>query len=217
MDGSQILTIEKLFSVPAKKLRYVLLKNEDRKVIHQFLEANYPKLKRRSVFCKKFEIECQKVYRKCYYCKKPVLMEYHYGYMENNYDESYSGDCRKCEGLQNDNDADGFEGHVSWEPNDGDDDGVFKVPIHMKMLVFGDYQYDERKYGTTENKRIDNKTFVKTDLIDILKDRTIYEIDVPKDPSLTNTQLAWYIYWSLNFEQQGKNNSPKSTLISITN
>jgi len=198
-----------LFDVPEKKLRYVLLKNNDRKKLHQFLDTNYPKLKKRSVFCKKFEVEYTKTYRKCYYCKKPVPMKYHVGYMENNQDEYYEGDCRKCVGLQNDDDADGFEGHVSWEPNYGDDDGVFIVPIHMKILVFGNYDYDRAEYRT-----LDKKIYTKKDVAEILEDKKIYEIDVPKDPSLTNTQLAWYIYWSLNFDAQGKNTSPKSQLIS---
>jgi len=204
------INIKELFDIPARKLRYVLLKNNDRKIVHQFLDANYSKLRKRSVFCKKFEVEYQKTYRKCFYCKKPVLMEYHIGYMENNYDEYYSGDCRKCEGLQNDDDADGFEGHVFWEPNNGDDEGVFKVPVHMKMLVLGNYDYDR-----TEHKTLDEKVYTEKDVVEILKDKKIYEIDMPKDANLTNTQLAWYIYWSLNYEKQGKNESPKSQSITL--
>jgi len=211
MDVEVKITLKELFSVPDKKLRYVLLKKDNRKILHQFLDVNYPKLKKRSVFCKKFEVECYKVYKKCYYCHKPVLLKYHHGYTSNNQDEYYQGQCTRCRGVDYDADGNGYESHISWEPNYGDDDEVFKAPIHMKMLVFGNYNYEERKYGKTENK--DDKTYVEKDITEILKDKKIYEIDLPKDSSLTNTQLAWYIFWSLNFEQQGKNDSPKSQLL----
>jgi len=212
MDVTPILKIEELFSVPAKKLRYVLLKKEDRKIIHQFLDANYPKLKKRSVYCKKFEIEYHETYKQCDNCKKPVLMEYHTGQMKNNQDEYYSGDCRKCE----ESDDSYYDGHVAWECNYDDMDGVFRVPVYMKMLVFGDYSYDGKIY-----KLLDGKSYTEKDVLKILKDKKIYEIDIPENtnsskPWLTNIQLAWYLYWSLNHEKQGKNKSPKSQLLTLT-
>lgn len=121
--------MDSVFVVPANTIRFVLLPSDERKKLHQYLEQEYPALKKASAPCKKFGMERRKTLKKCYKCNKLVLLTYRHGQMENNQDEYYTGACAKC------------AKRIEWECNYDDYEDIVRIPILNKMFVFGDYNF----------------------------------------------------------------------------
>lgn len=78
-----------------KLLIIICAEASNRKIIHQYLENNYPEINKASLYNSNYNSE-RTLYAKCYECSGKAKLEYHYGYMPNNEDEWYSGDCLKC-------------------------------------------------------------------------------------------------------------------------
>ena len=172
--------INSIFSVADGKIRFISLKNEERKILHQYLDKNFPHLRKASVHCKKFGNDGYRTYIRC--CRTLVLMKYHYGKMTNNKDEHYSGTCSNC------------EEDITWECNYYDYDDVVKKPIKHKMFVFGDYNFQNTRHI------VEGEVSTET-VTQLLKDKTVYEILAPKS-GLSSTQLAFHIYWSQNNSEE---------------
>jgi hypothetical protein len=88
--------------------------SKQRKLIHQYIESNYPNTNNIGMCIDTFKKTTRR-FLKCIECSNksvPILTEkYCYGYSENNEDEYYHVECKKC------------ERRWSWEPNyDGYDD-----------------------------------------------------------------------------------------------
>ena len=180
------MDLDNLFTVPSKKVRFVELTTKEREVLHQFLDANYPNLKKFSVRCKRLEVDCVAILVKCYECDKPIPVNYHDGYMENNQDEYYSGYCNDCEIS------------INWECNFDDDEDVIRIIRKKKMFVFGDYTFNQQVI-----KYIEKGDHEKNEIIEILKDKHIYEVARP-EPLLSDKQIGWYLYWSLNRDNRAE-------------
>jgi hypothetical protein len=167
------------FNVPAGKIRFVILGQEERRVIHQYLDINLPELKKLSVPCKRLDVERIERFVKCDGCGSKIMLEYYLGTMENNRDEYYSGWCQKgCE-----------EGRFVWECNYDDDDEIIRCNVKYKYLVFGDYPF----HPPTHTTRGD------ADLVSvqrILSDKTFYTVDSPCDQELSDKKLGWYLWES---------------------
>jgi hypothetical protein len=99
--------------------------NEDRKHIHQYLEAAYPHIQKHSLHCDVFWSKRKfLIMKRCYYCdtKDVFLNSYAKGCLDNNKDESIWGTCKNC------------NEHISFEFNFDDWDDV--LPIRHNNVVF---------------------------------------------------------------------------------
>jgi hypothetical protein len=82
--------IHKIFgNIPKDKIRIIHLDTNERKVVHQYLDKEYPKLHKVSLRSIHFNSERIHTYIKCYKCnyRNVSLDNYHYGVLENNQDE----------------------------------------------------------------------------------------------------------------------------------
>jgi hypothetical protein len=110
MNGIQIdsVLIDDIFNnIPNNKIRIICLNTKERKIIHQYLDREYPNLNKTSLRLKCFNSERIHTFIRCYECdyKSVPIDNYHCGFLDNNIDEWRSGDCPKC------------RAHISFEPN----------------------------------------------------------------------------------------------------
>lgn len=153
-----------LISIPNDKLCIIICANsENRKIIHQYIDNMYPKLKKTSL-----HTNCYSAYRgstwiECYYCdyKSVPINTYHCGITESNIDEYRSGICPKCDEI------------IIWEPNYDGCDNV-RRKYKNNMIVIGEYiQFNKCNYA--EYADISHDKFNE-----ILNSCTMFEIYAPK-------------------------------------
>lgn len=173
-------TFDQIFTnIPNDKIRIIYLyDNNHRKILHQYLDHNYPKLYKTSLKCKYFDSKELNTFIKCYNCgyKNVVIDDYHYGSLENNKDESISGDCPKC------------HEHISFEPNYDDWDDVRRIQSN-NIIAFGNWF----KHYTKPNHAAIPKNFSKEEINNLLNGRIIYEIQI-SDQTFDKNNLSEYIY-----------------------
>lgn len=87
-----------------------------RSILHTFLNENYPEIGHIGILLHHAPYEGS-ILMKCYQCSKLVPMTYHYGIMDNNEGEYYSGWCEEC------------QHNLSWDwyYDDNDDDVIRMV------------------------------------------------------------------------------------------
>ena len=141
-----------------------------RLAIHQYLENKYPRMNKTSLRIDKYKSE---QYGKCWECDKLVLVEYHYGYEQNNIDEYGSGDCDHC-GTS-----------YSYEYN-FDSNAEHRPHPSNNAIVIGDYfaHYTESCYHF--GAKLDNETLHLINKCDIF-------IVNPPQYSLNKRKLGEYI------------------------
>lgn len=134
------------------------ISNENRKLIHQYLESFYPKLGKYSLYVDLFRSGVLHVMRKCFDCGLNVKMDYRYGITENNIDEYYVAICSRCCEV------------VRWECNyDYSPTDVKKIRENNAILVSSHFMTTRPLHATSADiKQID---FIKA-----AKDLNIYKI-----------------------------------------
>jgi hypothetical protein len=80
--------------VEGKLFFYAVNDDKNRLVIHTYMEKHHPNIFKMSLTCSHLGIN-KNAYYKCE-CGSLIKMDYHYGYMENNYDEYFTGTCNNC-------------------------------------------------------------------------------------------------------------------------
>lgn len=105
------------------------MKIEKRKEIHNYIENENPNIKKKSLKCKSISDYCDTYYNNCPECGEEMLLLdfYYYGIMENNMDESLSGECRKCSYTMN------------YEPNFSCSNNGFIVCPRNNIIAIGEY------------------------------------------------------------------------------
>lgn len=91
--------LDNFLAVSPGKIRILNVSPSERKILHLYFERLSPKIKKTSLRCGFFDRHKEtRYYSKCHNCdyKWVLLNEYHRGSMENNIDESISGECPKC-------------------------------------------------------------------------------------------------------------------------
>lgn len=100
--------------------------NEIRNYIHSYLETNNTNnngnIGHIGLFVQKFPNE-EKTFIKCDNCDKLIRLEYHYGSMENNQDEYYSGFCYGCSEC------------YSYEPNYDSNLGIIRTNTNNIVCI----------------------------------------------------------------------------------
>ena len=168
--------LDGIINISNDKIGIIELIPDERRIFHQYLETKYSLVGKVSLKSKAFEPNKYAQFMKCYHCdyKSVRLSRYHYGVLPNNMDEWKSGICPKC--LNS----------IMYEPNYDDRDNV-RLITGNNIIAYGKYlsNYNSpkyAKYGTVTNEEI----------YDILKNKTIYEIDTPTEPT-NKKNLQQYI------------------------
>jgi hypothetical protein len=107
---------------------------EDRKKIYSYLDKKFPNLPKGGIRLEQFEAPVVGK-KKCPSCYNFVyLTKYHFGYMQNNQDESTSGDCFHCGRF------------VSHEPNF--DMSIPYVRFHNAIVIGQILRWSIRKFDS---------------------------------------------------------------------
>jgi len=107
--------LDDIFNMSADKIRIIhIINNDNRKILHQYMENSHSKFYKTSLKCKHFTNERLHTYIRCYECdfSRVNIDEYHNGYMDSNIDEWRLGKCHRC-GT-----------HINFEPNYDDWDDI---------------------------------------------------------------------------------------------
>jgi hypothetical protein len=167
-----------MFIIPADKIRVIELNREERKAFHNFVETNYPKLKKTSLICHKFNFTCD-YFASCYKypCKnkRVLLTKYHYGQEKNNEDQWMSGTCPKCNKIITE---------------DCIDNNIIAVQKN-NAVAFGNY-FKGYKNKDKKNKDIVYEERSEEGIVEILRCKKVYEIDAPTT-ILNKNDLQEYI------------------------
>lgn len=163
MDKILLKTYD-LNNIPKNKL--IIIPCDDstkRKIIHQYIDHNYPKVKKMSLQSKLFSREQLKTFIKCYECdyKRVPLNNYHYGCLENNQDEYRTGTCPKC----NEN--------ISWEPNYDDWDDIYRL-YKNNIIICGDYV----TCNTPDHAK--KEIISENTYLTVIRGIEVYQIDEPE-------------------------------------
>jgi hypothetical protein len=146
---------------------------ENRKKFHNFLEKTYPNLQHRSIPCGQLKRTFVRRDMKCFDCGKKVRLTYREGNEPNNIDESWRGECLKCDES------------VVWECNYDDHDDVISVTRPGKFFVIG------------LNSKILKRTDFPTETNDPMEcTYTFLKIKEPKK-IIKDGQLGGYIFRTL--------------------
>lgn len=169
---------EHILKLPKNKMCIMTCpKSEERKKIHQYLEINYPSIKKISLQSDLVEkIEFSQTFYKCYYCnyKRVSINEYHYGSMESNKDEYRTGTCPKC------------GENITFEMNYDDWDNVIRL-YKKNIIIVGDYVKHNNFPKHAERGDVSKEEFTR-----IMKNVTLYEIDAP-EKLINHKKLKIYI------------------------
>jgi hypothetical protein len=173
--------VDVIFDVPAGKIRLIHLNiTHDRKLLHQYLETNYPKLYKQSLYCSYHSAERLHTFIKCYECdyKNVCIDTYNHGIMPNNIDEWRSGKCPSCGET------------VTFEPNYDDYDDI-RIVWKNNVVAFGNYfrSYRNPVLGVSKN-------ISPNEIIGILNGKHVYEIAEPalvRQKQIKKKQLCKYL------------------------
>jgi len=81
------------------KITVFLANRDERRILHRWFRQQDPPIFSAGVLLKKFPYDVLR-FKECYECDNRVLLnDYHYGIMENNKDENYTGRCKTCDTL----------------------------------------------------------------------------------------------------------------------
>jgi hypothetical protein len=133
IEGRYFLEI---FKVPKGFIRVFPIKESaKRQGLHEYLEKRIPQIHKTSLRCKSFPSEETRTYCTCSCGYEWVLMKYHYGFLPNNQDEWYSGECPKC------------REDLYWECEDGPSSRIKHVNPN-NCIALGNYfrSYTKKKY-----------------------------------------------------------------------
>lgn len=147
--------------------------SEHRKRFHNFLDKIYPNLQHRSIPCGQLKRTFVRRDKKCYHCGKRVRLHYRKGHESNNIDESWIGECEKCEET------------VEWECNYDDYDDVITVTRPGKFFVI------------SLNSKVLNRTQYPTETDEAMQ--CTYTFLKIKEPNkvIKGTELGNYIFRTL--------------------
>lgn len=150
-------------SNPSNDSLYIIIcdDSKQRAIIHQYLENNYPIIKKTSLRTTLFDAYIKAKLIRCFECDKFVLLsDYHYGMMENNKDEYRTGICSRCGEMS------------TWEPNYDDWEDI-KCLYKNNMIVFGNYiTFNRPNHAISEN-------ISKQQFDEIMTDKKIFKISAP--------------------------------------
>ncbi|ARF07979.1 hypothetical protein Catovirus_1_29 [Catovirus CTV1] len=151
----------------------------NRKIIHQYIENNYPEIKKMSLQSKLFYREQRKTFIECYYCdyKRVHLNKYHSGQMKNNEDEYMTGTCPKCHEF------------ISWDINFDGWDEITRL-YYNNIIVCGDY------ITCNVPNHAKKEIISKNVYISSTKGINVYQIDQPEkinNKILNKRKLQCYI------------------------
>lgn len=170
--------INQTFNVPNDKIRIIhFLDAKDRKILHQYIENNYPKICKTSLYCKKFSSEIRCRLKECNECgyEKVELKYNHPGYDPYGIDESFVGRCPKCDS--------GSYFYPHYEDYD-----LIKIIWQNNIIALGNYF---KGYAKPKHACIANVT--DEEIIRILSKAKVYEINRPQE-YLNKIETCKYIY-----------------------
>lgn len=172
--------IEKIKNDKTLLLVVVCTSSEERKIIYQYLEKEYPKLNKTGFYSKLWPASIYATIKKCNFCNKGVMLSYSFGCMENNRDEYWSGECKSC------------EERIIFEPNYDDHDGIRRLREN-NVIVIGNY--------ITINKPNHAKPcseITRQDFDEVMSNKKVYMIQAPNNGNksvriLGKNQISKYI------------------------
>jgi len=168
--------IDMIKSLPKNKLLVINVNNdEDRKLIHQYLENNVT-TRKASMCCDCFDTNTRmRFLKKCYHCNKKNVMlnKYNYGDMENNQDEYWSGECPKC-----------YE-YNYYEPNYDDNENIWRTYENNCIVI-------NVNYSLPSHAKI-NKEVTLDEFNNTVNKYNHYVIDQPDDMRIKRNVLEKYI------------------------
>jgi hypothetical protein len=139
-----------------------------RKMIHSFLDNNYPKISHVSLHSNLFPSGFYATFMKCLHCdfKRVPINNYHEGLMENNQDEWRSGTCPKCDEIN------------QWDINYDGWDGITRL-YKNNIIVIGEYVKHSTRPVHAKNIDVTRQEF---DAI-LSKKCRIFELPAPPSKS----------------------------------
>lgn len=168
--------IDIIKTLPQDKILVINIKDDnDRKLIHQYLETNMT-TKKSSMCCDVFDRYTRvRFLKNCYHCNKKnvKLNNYNYGSMENNQDEYWSGQCPKC-GENN-----------YYEPNYDNCDNIHRSYENNCIVININY--------TVPNHAKINKEVTDNEFNLVISKYKYYIIDKPNDLKMKKEKLQDYI------------------------
>lgn len=156
--------IEKIKSLKLGEIAVLpILAHNDRKLVHNYFDTHHPNIHHAGLRIDKFPSEPDRAVKKCPRCDvKYVEMTYSLGFMKNNRDEYYTGECHVC-GC-----------YVMYEPNDDDPYYAgFRHIIPNNSIAFGNYF---KSYTNCSKKQMVNFEEIQH----IFKNLKIYITNKPK-------------------------------------
>src|SRR6185312_1163139 len=142
---------------------YSVPNNEDRLLIHSYMEKYHTNIFKTSLKCEYLGLKENACY-KCN-CGDIIKMNYHYGYMENNYDEYYTGTCINC----------GED--MTYECNmEGPTSKFFHIEEN-NIILFGNRDIFKSYHNRTSKYKQNIPD--KFQFEQILKQNTLYSIEMP--------------------------------------
>jgi hypothetical protein len=184
MNITHIRSVELIFNIPQDKIRIVAIPDNERKVLHQYLEQQYPKLPKTSLVSQRFGSEPLYVYTKCHECGyKNVAINS--GNNTQSYDSEYkSGRCPQC------------DEYVWFDPNYDDWDEIHVIRKNNIIVMGSWFQgYSKPIHAQPGDVSIDK-------VHNILAGKIIYEISAPTD-RLDKNGITKYIDDNLSTQDSG--------------
>ena len=139
-------------------IRFVEASAAERKILHQF--AREKKIYSGGLLCEEFPYKSFQ-YKECYYCdyKKVLLDEYCFGKLPNNEDQYWRGKCPNC----------------TWSiTHDCVNNDILHYIKCRNIFAVGQCFKSYRHPDT-------NEQIPKEDVVKLLKDKLIYEVNIPKN------------------------------------
>jgi uncharacterized short protein YbdD (DUF466 family) len=157
--------------------------SEYRKLIHSFLDNNYPKVSHISLHSEIFSYGIQSTFMKCFNCnfKRVPINNYHEGLMENNKDEWRSGTCPKCDET------------CQWDINYDGWDGITRL-YKNNIVVIGDYIKHHNRPRHAKTIDVTREEFDKV----LSKKCRIFELPAPPKKLQKKGFIQKYIDEQLN-------------------